>query len=69
MDDITLSATEGQLLLETLSAAHNCLWAEDLHETYRKLNRQNRSSPLTLSVEQARDMLAAKLGVEVDDVS
>jgi hypothetical protein len=67
MDDITLSSAEAQGLYEALSTAHNYLWVLDLSESYRKLNRQNRSSPLTLEVERYSKLIAERLGLE--DVS
>lgn len=69
MPDVTLTEVEAGSLLETLDAAHNCLWVEDLRDSYRKLNRQSRSSPLTLAVEASRNLLADKIGIEVPDES
>lgn len=44
-------------ILSTVTAAHSWSVTEDLRDSYRKLNRQNRGSAMTLALANAQDKL------------
>lgn len=55
------------MIQETLETAKSLSAVMDLTESLRKLNRQNRSSPLTLSLDKAYERLTYYLEGEDDD--
>lgn len=55
------------MMLETLETAKSLSAVLDLTEALRKLNRQNRSSPLTLALDQCYDRVSEYLNGEDDD--
>jgi hypothetical protein len=59
--DIVLSEVESLTILETITAAYNYFWLQDMSESYVKLNRQNRSSPITLSLESIMSLLNERI--------
>jgi hypothetical protein len=61
---ITLTEVEANRVIESLTAAYNFFYVRDLSDSYLKLNRQNRSSPITLDLEATLALLAEKIDDE-----
>lgn len=62
--DVALTGVEARTILETVQAAYNYFWCQDMSESYLKLNRQNRSSPMTLALESVSVLLVTRIGDE-----
>lgn len=67
METVSLPLSTALSIRDTLNACYHLLLTEDTAEAYRKCNSQVRSSPLTLSVQQAHEALVNYLLVNEND--
>lgn len=63
MQIVSLSLPDAKTARDAVAAAHWDNVTLDMHEGYRKLNRQTRSSAMTLSLKAALDILDAAIEV------
>ena len=66
MKTVTISEVDAIMIQETLETAKSLSAVMDLTDSLRKLNRQNRSSPLTLSLDKAWERITSYLEGEDD---
>lgn len=54
---VLVPVSDLESILHSVTAAHSWSVTEDLRDSYRKLNRQNRGSAMTLALANAKDKL------------
>jgi hypothetical protein len=64
---VTISDIDAINIQQALDSARSFISLFDLQESIRKLNRQNRSSPLTLALDDAYERITRYLEPEGDN--